>query len=559
MESAQETISDLEAQLARLRQELEEKTAEAEALHRVSTAIAESDDMDQMLQVVAEVAVSITGTEACFIYLYDEPRGELVMRAAYGVDPSVVGKLRLRASEGLTGWVAREKKPLAIPEAAWKDHRFKYFPELREERYQSFLSAPIVAKGHTLGVINVRTIQPHHYTPRQIHLLDTIARQVAGAIELARLHHTSEAKTSQLSAISEVSKSITSDLYLDEALQLIANMTAQTMGFKICTIMLLDRDRKELFIKATSSTSPEYRSKPVVKLGESISGQVALRGHPMTVLDVRKSPEYKYQDIARREGLCSLICVPLVFKQNVIGVLNCYTARPHQFTEDEIKLLTTIANQAAIAIENSKLMVKSAIIQEMHHRIKNNLQTIASLLRLQMHHKAGSPEELLQESIGRILSIAAVHDLLSRADLDAVSFRNIAESILFTTQRNLLEPGKQIEMHVEGEDTMLDASRATSIALVLNELVQNAIEHGFKDVSKGRILVNMSLDKDEIIVDVRNDGKPLPSGFQITSSNSLGLKIVDSLVRETLHGRFSLFSQGRYTIARVEFPSNEAP
>ncbi|MGQ9523546.1 MAG: GAF domain-containing protein [Armatimonadota bacterium] len=551
-------VTELEAELSRLRQELEEKSIEADALHRVSAAIAEADDMDQMLGVVAEVAVSVTGTEACFIYLYDEFRGELVMRAAYGVDPSVVGKLRLKASEGLTGWVAREKKPLAIPEAAWKDHRFKYFPELREERYQSFLSAPIVAKGHTLGVINVRTVQPRHYTPRQIHLLDTIARQVAGAIELARLHHTSETKASQLSAISEVSKSITSDLYLDEVLQLIANMTAQTMGFKICSIMLLDRSRGELVLKASSSNSPEYRNKPALRLGESIAGQAAVTGQPITVLDVRKTPEYKYPDIARRVGLCSLICVPLVFKQQVTGVMNCYTAKPHRFTEDEVRMLTTIGNQAAVAIQNSKLMVRSAIVQEMHHRIKNNLQTVASLLRLQMHHRSGSPEELLNESISRILSIASVHDLLARADLDAVSFRNIAESILFTTQRNLVKPDKKIYMEVQGGDLMLDAPKATSMALILNELVSNALEHGLDPVSKGSVIVRLSTNDDEVVVEVRNDGAPLPETFDIAAADSLGLKIVDSLVRETLHGRFSLFRDGRYTTAQVRFPLGES-
>jgi two-component sensor histidine kinase/putative methionine-R-sulfoxide reductase with GAF domain len=545
---------ELHAEIARLRRELEEKSLEADALHRVSEAIASADDMNQMLGVVAEVAVSVTGTEACFIYLLDEARGELVMRAQHGTDPSVVGRLRLRQDEGLTGWVAREKKPLAISEAAWKDRRFRYFPELREERYQSFLSAPIAAKGKTIGVINVRTTHPHKYSARQIHLLGTIASQVAGAIELARLYHASETKASQLTAISEVSKSITSNLYLDEVLQLITTMTAQTMGFVICSIMLVDQALGELVLKATTSTSPAYIGKPGPRVGESIAGQVVMTGHPITVLDVRQSPQYKYPDVAQQEGLCSMACVPLVFKQRVIGVLNCYTAEPHQFTEDEIRMLTTIGNQAAVAIENSKLMVKSAIVQEMHHRIKNNLQTVASLLRLQMHHRAGSPEELLSESINRVLSIASVHDLLSRGDLDAVSFRQIADSILSAAKQNLIRPGKQVHTRIEGADMMLDASRATSMALVLNELVQNAIEHGFPDATEGTIAVVLSQDEVGVTVDVRNDGVPLPNGFRVGSTGSLGLHIVDSLVRETLHGRFTMFQDGPEAVARVVFP-----
>ncbi len=549
-----EDLEELKAEVRRLRLALEEKTLEADALHRVGQAIASADDIDQMLQVVAEVAVSVTGTETCFIYLLDETRNELVMRAIYGADPSVVGKIRLHMDEGVTGWVARVKKPLAIPREAWKDPRFKYFPELQEEQYESFLSVPIIAKDRTIGVINVRTASAHEYTPAQIHLLNTIAGQVAGALELARLHHASQTRASQLTALSEVSKTLTSNLYLEEILQLIVTMTAETMNFKICSIMLLDEEREELVIKATSSNSVDYREKPNIKIGESASGKAVLSRQPVIVEDVRKSPEYRYPDIAKKEGLCSLICLPLVFKERIIGVLNCYTAKPHRFTDEEIRLLSTLSNQAAIAIENSKLMVKSAIIQEMHHRIKNNLQTIASLLRLQMYSKTGSLEEILRESINRILSIAAVHDLLSREDLNAVSFQKIAESILSAIKQNFVRPGKKVSSLVQGEDLMMPASQATAMALVLNELIQNALEHGIEPVEEGVIKIVLNRKDNDYVMEVRNTGSLIPLNFSWHTCNSLGLKIVDSLVRENLRGRFCLVQEGSETVARVEFP-----
>lgn len=547
LEALRRRVEDLERRLR-------ETTQEADALHRVSGAIAEAETVDQMLQVVAEVAVSVTGTEACFIYLLDRSRGDLVMRAIYGCDPSVVGRIRLRDDEGVTGWVAKHRTPLAISEYAWKDPRFKTFPELSEEKFHSFLSMPIIAKHHTLGVINVRTMAPHLYSDAQIHLLGTIARQVAGAIELAWLHHASETRATQLDALSEISKTITSNLYLEEILQLIVAMTAERMDFRICTIMLLDERRGELQIHATSSQSEEYLLKPNLKIGESIAGQAVLTRKPVVVEDVRKAPGYRYVDIAKREGLCSLISVPLLLHDRVLGVINCYTSRVHHFTEDEIRLLTTLGNQAAIAIQNSQLMVKSAIIQEMHHRIKNNLQTIASLLRLQIHHKSASLEETLKESINRILSIAAVHDLLSRGDLDAVSFQSMAQSILSAIKQNFVSPNKQINSVVTGDDVLLPSTQATSMALILNELIANAVEHGFHDVTEADLTVRLHRSNGSIRLEVRNNGDPLPPGFDPAATGSLGLQIVDSLTRETLKGRFHLLTEDGETVARVDFP-----
>src|SRR5207245_147677 len=187
-------------------------------------------------------------------------------------------------------------------------------------------------------------------------------------------------------------------------------------------IMLLDEERGELIIKATQSRSHDYVKKPNLKVGESVAGRAVQAGQVLTILDVTQAPDYRFPDIAEKEGLCSLICVPLRVKDRTIGVLNCYTSRPHIFSQAEVDLLTTLANHAAISIANAKLMVRSAIIQEMHHRVKNSLQTVASLLRLQMHRTGGaSTEDLLRESINRIVSIATVHDLLAREELDEAS------------------------------------------------------------------------------------------------------------------------------------------
>ncbi len=168
----------------------------------------------------------------------------------------------------------------------------------------------------------------------------------------------------QIKALSKISKAITSDLYLDDILRLVVTVTAEVMGSNICSIMLLDDKKNELVIRATQSVSEEYNKKPPLKLGEGISGKVALENKPIAVKDVTKEKEYKYRDIAKKEKLCSLLCVPLTVKGKVIGVINCYTLEPHEFSETEVEILTSIANQAAVAIENTELIVKSKVIQE---------------------------------------------------------------------------------------------------------------------------------------------------------------------------------------------------
>ncbi len=166
-----------------------------------------------------------------------------------------------------------------------------------------------------------------------------------------------------ISALLTVSRAITSEKYLEDILGLIVTVTAEVMESKICSLMLIDDDGK-LHVKATQSMSKEYNKKRLVELGKGIVGKVASENRPAIVRDVREEEEYIYRDMARKEGLVSLLSVPLAVKGRVIGVINCYTSRPHDFTEAEVTVVTTIANQAAVAIENTELLVRSRVIEE---------------------------------------------------------------------------------------------------------------------------------------------------------------------------------------------------
>lgn len=168
----------------------------------------------------------------------------------------------------------------------------------------------------------------------------------------------------QIEALSKVANLITSGLYLEELLRLIVHVTAEIMNSKISSLMLLDPNTKELVVRATQSISEAYNKKPNIKLGEGIAGIVAKDNKPIYVLDVRDDERYLNQDIAKKEGLCSLASVPLAIKGRVIGVLNCYTSKKHKFSKHELDLLTALANQSAIAIENAELDLRARSAEE---------------------------------------------------------------------------------------------------------------------------------------------------------------------------------------------------
>jgi signal transduction protein with GAF and PtsI domain len=168
----------------------------------------------------------------------------------------------------------------------------------------------------------------------------------------------------QIKALSEISQAISSDRYLDDILKLIVAVTANVMDSKICSLWILDEKEKVLKIRATQTMSEEYLKERSLVLGEGIVGYVAQQKKPLAIPDVLKEPRYKEKDLARKEGLVSMLSVPLAVKDKVIGVINCYTSYPHEFTETERAVLTTVANQAAVCIENTELMVKTRVIQE---------------------------------------------------------------------------------------------------------------------------------------------------------------------------------------------------
>ena len=210
------------------------------------------------------------------------------------------------------------------------------------------------------------------------------------------------------------------------------------------------------------------------------------------------------------------------------------------------------------------LRIKSALIREIHHRVKNNLQTIAALLRMQAR-RTGSPEvlDMLKQSINRILSIALVHEFLSKDEFPQeessfISMKDVTQRMLSEVTQGIVDPEKSIRITLEGSDFNLPPQQATSCALVINELLQNAVEHGFETKNDGSIRVILQVDGKMLMIDVIDTGQGLPEGFDIERDGSLGLQIIQTLVREDLKGRFDLTSADGVH-AKVAFPRQHIP
>lgn len=170
-----------------------------------------------------------------------------------------------------------------------------------------------------------------------------------------------------IKGIMDISRAITSDLYQEDILKLIVMVTAKVTGVEICSLWLIDEGSDPLKIRltATQSIDPDYLKDRSLSMNEGIVGYVAAQKKPIIISNVLEEPRFKEKEMAKRLGLVSMVSVPLQVKnEKVIGVLNCFTAEPHDFSETEVNLIQTVANQAAVAIVNTELMVKTRVIQE---------------------------------------------------------------------------------------------------------------------------------------------------------------------------------------------------
>ena len=398
-----------------------------------------------MLALVARKVADALGADACFVYLFDEAAGDLVLRATHGTRvEEMTRRPRLAPGEGITGAAASERSPVMIPSQAHLDPRFKTFANLPEDEYESILAVPILARDRLEGALNVRTREPREFTSSEIDLLVAIAAQVAFSIEHARLYDAAQRRVEELEALARISEAVSESLYLEESLEAIVKTT----------MAAVDATGAALVLEDGNIAWPEGRP-----------GAHAVR-------------------------------LPLRWKRRQIGELVCDRDTP--FTDEERQLLTSIAHHAAVALEHGRAVLRGVLAQEIHHRVKNNLQTVASLLRLQARAEGVDPRKALEDSVNRVLAIAAVHEVLTEQREDDVDVGELLERLRGMLVQGLA-PGKRVEASLE--PLAVGGDRATALALVFTELFQNALEHGGQSVQ-----VELAGRNGEVVLTVADDG-----------------------------------------------------
>jgi two-component system, sensor histidine kinase PdtaS len=444
-------------------------------------------DLEEVLGLVARKVADVLDTEACFVYLYDEGTDELVLRATHGTSvEEMTRRPRMRPGEGITGSAAAERSPVMIPSQAHLDPRFKRFPNLPEEEYESILAVPILARERLAGALNVRTLQPREFTRDEIDLLVAIADQVAQTIQHAQLYAQAQRRVAELEALAKISEAVSESLYLEESLEAIVKTTMEAVGATGAALVLED-------------------------------GNIAWPEGRAGAFNVR---------------------LPLRWKRRQIGELVCDRDTP--FTPDERALLTSIAHHAAVALEHGRAVMRGVLAQEIHHRVKNNLQTVASLLRLQARSEHADPRQALEDSVNRILAIAAVHEVLTEQRDEVVELRDLVDRLRAMLVQGLAA-GKEVRADLA--PVSLAGDRATALALVFSELLQNALEHGGEIVR-----IELAQRNGEVVLAIADDGEGIEG-----EPTGTGLSIVRALVRDELQGRLELTgTEG--TRAEVVFP-----
>ncbi|MHB8635792.1 MAG: sensor histidine kinase [Fimbriimonadaceae bacterium] len=513
--------------------------------------LSRSTSEDEMLAELAAELRHAAKSDGADILIADGGEG-LVLRASTEM-PEMNNRFRLGKLKGLSGKALAANEPIFIGNEVERDPSYARIPGILDGTYQSIAVVPLRAHGgQPTGVVTFKRATPWRFTPTVRSSLVRLGELTEQCIRAFHNAYNAGAHVNRLGALTEVSRTISSSPYLEEILQLLVNLTAQRFRYLVCTVRLLDESREELVLRATQASVKAYQRKRAIKVGESIAGRAIAENRPIIVPDVKDDEDYIGHDLAEEQGLRSMICVPLTIQDRAVGVLTCYTGEVHEFPEDEVAALETLAKQAAFAIENAKFQVRDTLMQEMHHRVKNNLQQVASLMRLQLRHgQYKSLEEALNDTLARILAIASVHDLLSREDLDHVAVRSIADALVQYQLGSLMLPGKRIKFEVRGDDVTLSVTHATQIALVLNELMLNAVEHGFKSADDGEIHITVEERAGTVSLWVANNGDELPSDFDLSQAH-LGLQIVENLTR-ALNGRFKLSNILGWTVGEVKF------
>ena len=363
--------------------QLRDRLDRLEALHLVGQVVHSTLDLSEALQLVLREAVRLMRANSGSVCLVNPTTGFLELEAAHGLPPDAPA-LKLRVGEGITGWVARTGRPARVGDVSKDKRYFGLRPGIRSE-----LAVPLRVGDAVRGVINVDSDRADAFTEKDQSLLQDLASLAAPAIANTWLYEQSRQKARLLESLVRVGQIINSTLSLDDALEVITREARTLLGAKMISLMMLDETREWLDLRAHVGAGAAYVGKGRLGVSESFIGIVLRRKKPMQLEDVQGSGRYQNASLARREGLVSLLSVPLLYGARAIGTLNLYTGEPHTFSDEEVRVLTAYAELSALALEKARLYERIVSVEE-ELRQSERLSALG-LLAAEIAHEIRNP------------------------------------------------------------------------------------------------------------------------------------------------------------------------
>lgn len=305
----------------------------------VCNAIVSAHDLPEVLSLIVRTVVVALPVKASTLRLLDAEERKLEIAAVHGLSDAYLSKGPVEVDHSPIDQEALAGRAITVLDAT-ADERFQYPEEAHREGICSVLCVPVRTRDRAIGVLRAYTSTPHEFTEDEVKALSTLAAHGGIAIENARLR--------------DACSALAATFDLDELLSIIVKTATEAMHAKGSTLRLLDQERRELEIAAVYGLSETYLRKGAVEVVKSPVDQKALAGEVVAILDATADGSFQYPEEAKREGICSVLCVPVQTPDTTLGVLRAYTAVPHEFTEHEVRLLRTLAHHGAIAIEGAR-------------------------------------------------------------------------------------------------------------------------------------------------------------------------------------------------------------
>jgi two-component system, sensor histidine kinase PdtaS len=544
-----------------------------QVLQRINSVSNSAIDLDQALESITRLVAEELGADLCSVFFYDELQRVLTLRATNGPRPMGGMHYMLRLGEGYSGWVADKGSPVLARDAL-SNGGFATEARSYGQEYAGLMALPIIFFGtveRLIGVINVQTREPRDFNGEEMNFVEVVAGMIAINVENGRLYEQTDEqlrrKVHELATLHRVSSIIASTLDLDRVLQIITTQAVQLSGADRSCIFELDEERRCLGVIAHYGLNSADVQGIQVPIGHCCAGRAVMTGRPSMAVDCFHSDEqcFMRHDPLVSAEMHSVLCVPLEVKQKVLGCICIYSSHRHMLSQEQMQLVITFANEAAIAIDNARLYeearhgleIKTTLLRELHHRVKNNLATVAGILSLQ-RRRTRSPEvrHILGESVNRVQGLAATHDLLSHEDVGEARVDDIARKIVGVANANLRPPETRVVFEVTPCPVVIPSRAVEILALVLNEMVSNAIKHGINGQPRGTVTIRGREEHGEVVVEVLDTGTGPINPLEEESSEGLGLSLIKNLIGD-LDGSYVLRRTGETpsrTCAEVRFP-----